>query len=117
MISLFPLLILPKDTTPSTSDTTAGLEGLRASNNSVTLGSPPVISPAFPDFLGIFTKVFPLSTLSPLSTIRCAPTGSVYERNAFPSLSSIIKEAIIFLFLESVITFSWKPVCSSTSTW
>mgnify|MGYP003329374943 CR=1 FL=1 len=48
MISRFPLFIFPKDTTPSISDTTAGFEGLRASNNSVTLGRPPVISPALP---------------------------------------------------------------------
>jgi hypothetical protein len=47
MISRLPLLILPKETTPSISETTAGLEGLRASNNSVILGKPPVISPAF----------------------------------------------------------------------
>ena len=32
IISRLPLLILPKETTPSISDTTAGLEGLRASN-------------------------------------------------------------------------------------
>jgi hypothetical protein len=44
IISLFPLLILPKETTPSISETTAGLAGFRASNNSVTLGKPPVIS-------------------------------------------------------------------------
>jgi hypothetical protein len=34
IISLFPLLILgPKDTIPSISETTAGLEGFLASNN------------------------------------------------------------------------------------
>ena len=77
MISLFPRLILPKETTPSISETTDGLEGLRASNNSVTRGKPPVISPALPDFLGILTKVWPLSTLSPSVTIKCAPKGKL----------------------------------------
>ena len=40
-----------------------------ASNNSVTLGSPPVISPDFPDFLGILTNIFPLIIFSFSSTI------------------------------------------------
>ena len=75
MISRFPLLILPKETTPSISETTAGLEGFRASNNSVTRGKPPVISPDLADFLGILTNIFPTSILSPSFTIRCAPTG------------------------------------------
>jgi len=57
IISRLPRLIFPKDTTPSISDTTAGLEGLRASNNSVTRGRPPVISPAFADLRGIFTRI------------------------------------------------------------
>ena len=56
MISRLPLLILPKETTPSISETTAGFEGLRASNNSVTRGKPPVISPDLADFLGILTN-------------------------------------------------------------
>ena len=75
MISRLPLLILPKETTPSISETTAGLEGFRASNNSVTRGKPPVISPDLADFLGIFTNIFPTSIVSPSFTIRCAPTG------------------------------------------
>ena len=50
-ISLLPRLILPNDTTPSISETIAGLDGFLASKSSVTLGSPPVISPDFPDFL------------------------------------------------------------------
>ena len=64
IISLFPLLILPNDTTPSISLTTAGLEGFLASNNSVTRGKPPVISPVFADFLGILTKIFPIPIFS-----------------------------------------------------
>ena len=48
MISRLPRLILPIVTSPSISETTAGFDGLRASNNSVTRGRPPVISPAFP---------------------------------------------------------------------
>ena len=59
MISRLPLLIFPKVTTPSISDTTAGLEGLRASNNSVILGKPPVISPALEERRGILTRILP----------------------------------------------------------
>jgi len=59
IISRLPLLIFPKETTPSTSLTTAGLDGFLASKSSVTLGSPPVISPDLADFLGILTKIFP----------------------------------------------------------
>ena len=54
MISRLPRFIFPNETTPSISLTTAGFEGLRASNNSVTRGRPPVISPAFADLRGIF---------------------------------------------------------------
>ena len=55
--SRLPLLILPYEATPSISETTAGFEGFLASNISVTLGRPPVISPDFPDFLGILTII------------------------------------------------------------
>ena len=77
IISLLPLFILPNDTTPSISDTIAGLEGFLASNNSVTRGRPPVISPYLADFLGIFTRILPLSIDSLLSTIIWAPTGKL----------------------------------------
>ena len=70
IISLLPRFILPNEITPSISDTTAGLEGFLASNNSVTLGNPPVMSPDLADFRGILTKVFPSSILSPSFTIR-----------------------------------------------
>jgi len=59
-ISRLPLLILPNETTPSISETTAGFEGLRASNNSVILGRPPVISPAFEERRGILLKLYQL---------------------------------------------------------
>ena len=59
-ISLLPRFIFPKETTPSISETTAGFDGFLASKSSVTLGSPPVISPDLPDFLGILTSIFPL---------------------------------------------------------
>ena len=75
IISLLPLLILPNEITPSISLTTAGFDGFRASNSSVTLGRPPVISPDLADFLGILTSILPCSTFSPSSTIRWAPTG------------------------------------------
>ncbi len=69
IISRLPLLILPKETTPSISETTAGLEGLRASKSSVTLGKPPVISPALADLRGILTKIFPSLIFSLSSTM------------------------------------------------
>ena len=75
IISLLPRLIFPKETTPSISETTEGFDGLRASNNSVTRGKPPVISPALPDFLGILTNVcpdLPFHCHSPLSEHQLA---------------------------------------------
>ena len=87
IISLFPLLILPNDTTPSISETTAGLEGFLASNSSVTRGKPPVISPDLADFLGILTKILPFSIDSSSSTIMCAPAGKLYDLRVTPFLS------------------------------
>ena len=109
-------MILPKETTPSISLTTAGLEGFRASKSSVTLGKPPVISPAFEDFLGILTKILPMLIFSLSSIIKCAPTGRLYDLITPPFASSMCNVGINFLFLDSEITFSWKPVCSSIST-
>ena len=57
VISRLPRFTPPKVTTPSISVTTAGLEGLRASNNSVTRGKPPVISRVLPVARGILTKI------------------------------------------------------------
>ena len=65
--SLLPRLILPNEASPSISDTTAGLEGLRASNSSVTRGRPPVISPALPTARGILTSTSPAFIVSPSS--------------------------------------------------
>jgi hypothetical protein len=62
MISRLPRLILPNVTTPSISETTAGLDGLRASKSSVTRGKPPVISPDFADLRGIFTRILPFQS-------------------------------------------------------
>ena len=55
-------------TSPSISDTTAGLLGLRASKSSVTRGRPPVMSPARPTVRGIFTMVTPEAISVPSST-------------------------------------------------
>jgi hypothetical protein len=49
IISLLPRLILPNDTIPSISETTAGFDGFLASKSSVTRGRPPVISPVLDD--------------------------------------------------------------------
>ena len=114
--SRLPLLILPKEIIPSISDTTAGLEGLRASNNSVTLGRPPVISAVPPATLGILTKISPPVTLSPSFTIICAPTGKLYVLKTFFLPSTTVKTGIFFLSLISEITFSVNPVCSSASS-
>ncbi|MNL15363.1 hypothetical protein D3C87_1363460 [compost metagenome] len=67
-ISRLPRLTPPKVTTPSISVTTAGLEGLRASNNSVTRGRPPVISRVLPVERGILTKIPPSFTVTPSAT-------------------------------------------------
>ena len=106
IISRFPLLILPNETTPSISETTAGLDGFLASKSSVTLGKPPVISPDLADFLGILTSILPSSICSPSFTIKCAPTGKLYERSVLEVLSMIESVGISFLFLDSDITFS-----------
>jgi hypothetical protein len=74
--SRLPLLsFLPNDTTPSISATTAGSEGLRASNNSVTRGRPPVMSPDLPIARGILTRISPALIFLPSSTTICEPTG------------------------------------------
>ena len=90
MISLLPRLILPKVVIPSISETTAGLEGLRASNNSVTRGKPPVISPVFPETLGILTNVIPASTFAPSATEMWASTGKLYSLKTSLVLGSIM---------------------------
>ena len=99
-------MIFPKETTPSISLTIAGLDGFLASNNSVTLGNPPVISPVFADFLGILTNIFPKSILSPSFTTRCAPTGRLYDLIISFLEFLTCNVGISFLFLDSIITFS-----------
>ena len=64
IISLLPLLIFPNETIPSISETTAGFDGFLASNNSVTLGRPPVISPDLPATLGILAMISPRAILA-----------------------------------------------------
>nr|ARR75616.1 uncharacterized protein [uncultured bacterium] len=103
MISLLPRLIAPKETTPSISHTIAGLPGLRASNNSVTRGRPPVMSLSLPRILGIFTITCPAFTSSSASMIMCEPTGRLYDLISLPSTSS---EGIFVLSFVSITTFS-----------
>ena len=102
--SLLPLLSLPNETIPSISVTTAGLDGFLASNISVTLGSPPVISPDEPADLGIFARIVPASILSLSLTDIWAPTGTLNTLSSF--LNKIVIEGESFLFLLSIITFS-----------
>jgi hypothetical protein len=105
MISRLPRFTPPNVTTPSISVTTAGFDGLRASNNSVTRGRPPVISRVLPVERGILTITCPAITLSPLSTAMCAPTGMLYDLiTSF--LSRILIDGFFVLSLESIITFS-----------
>ena len=113
MISLLPRLIAPKVVTPSISQTTAGLLGFLASNNSVTLGRPPVISFSLLNTLGIFTNTCPLLTSSPSSITMCEPTGRLYDFFSFPS--TIITGSLVLSFV-SITTFSLWPVCSSASS-
>ncbi len=75
MISLLPRLIAPIVTTPSISETIAGLLGFLASNNSVTRGRPPVISLNFPSTRGIFTSTWPALTSVPSSRMMWLPVG------------------------------------------
>ena len=116
MISRLPRLILPNETSPSISETTAGFDGFRASNNSVTRGRPPVISPALPTALGILIRISPALTAAFSFTTICAPTGRLYCFCSSPFLSRILMIGFLVLSLDSVITFSRKPVCSSNSS-
>src|SRR5690606_41581865 len=84
-ISRLPRFTPPNVTTPSISVTTAGLEGLRASNNSVTRGRPPVISRVLPVALGIFAKIVPSFIFCPSCTVTSAPSGPSLERNTSPA--------------------------------
>jgi hypothetical protein len=84
VISRLPRLTPPKVTTPSISVTTAGFDGLRASNNSVTRGKPPVISRVLPVERGIFAMICPVCSFSPSSTAMWAPTGILYPLMIFP---------------------------------
>ncbi len=113
MISRLPRLMLPKVTTPSISETIAGLPGLRASNNSVTRGRPPVISRSLPSTRGIFTNTWPATTSSPSSSTMCEPTGKLYVLISLPSTSNA---GIFVLSFVSITTFSRWPVCSSASS-
>ena len=71
IISRFPRLsFLLNDTTPSISAITAWSDGLRASNNSVTRGRPPVMSPAFAEERGILARISPALISSPSSIAR-----------------------------------------------
>ena len=114
-ISLWPLLTLPNVTSPSISDTIAGLDGLRASNSSVTRGRPPVISPTLPTALGILKSIWPTLIWSFSSMFKWAPTGRAYVRTTSPFSSRICAAGTLFLSLDSMITFSLRPVCSSDS--
>ena len=76
-IFLIPLFISPNWTVPLTSVTTAGFAGFLASNNSATLGKPPVISLVLPISFWILTKVCPLETFWPSLTTKVALTGRI----------------------------------------
>ena len=103
IISRLPRFTAPIETTPSISETIAGLLGLRASNNSVTLGRPPVISLNLPNTRGIFTITWPAFISSASSTTIWLPVGKLYD---FISLPWIRIEGIFVLSLVSITTFS-----------
>jgi len=90
MISRLPRFTAPYVAVPSISETTAGFEGFLASNNSVTRGKPPVISPVLPAERGILTRISPASILSPTETEMCALTGIEYSRSTSLVFGSMI---------------------------
>ena len=117
IISRLPRFTFPNAAVPSISETTAGFEGFLASNNSVTRGRPPVISPVLPAKRGILTMITPASILSPSVTEICALTGIEYSLKISFVLGSMMWIAgLFFLSRDSMITFSVNPVCSSTSS-
>ena len=115
MISRLPRLTLPMVTSPSISETTAGFEGLRASNSSVTRGKPPVMSPAPPTARGILTRVVPVLTFAPSSTTTWPPTGKLYVPSTSPLAATMSQVGTFERSLASVIIFSVSPVVSSVS--
>src|SRR5690606_8673030 len=58
-LSRLPRFNPAKVATPSYSENTPGVDGLRASNNSVTRGRPPVISRVLPVARGILARIVP----------------------------------------------------------
>ena len=115
IISRLPRFTLPMVTSPSISDTTAGLDGLRASNSSVTRGRPPVISPPLAAARGILTRVSPVETVWPSSTTTCPPTGKLYVPITSPSAPITSQVGTLVRSRDSVTIFSVRPVVSSVS--
>ena len=115
IISRLPRLTLPMVTSPSISDTTAGLDGLRASKSSVTRGRPPVMSPPLTAARGIFTRVSPVLTVWPSSTTIWPPTGKLYVPIFSPLTSMMSQVGTFDLSFDSVMIFSVRPVVSSVS--
>ena len=131
---LFPLKSLPNWTFPSTSEINACSLGLLASNNSATLGKPPVISLSL-NSKGIRAIKSPAKTSCPSFTLRIASTGSSYEAfapedifRAFPDLLVIsilgLKSFILGLDfdswefdLQSFTLLEDIPVSSFISSW
>ena len=116
MISRLPRFTLPMLISPSISLTTAGLLGLRASNNSVTRGRPPVISPALPTTRGILTRISPALSSWPSSTTMWPLMGKLYVRITSPFSSRIWQLGTWLLSLDSITIRSRRPVASSSST-
>ena len=59
----------------------AGSFGFLASNNSATLGRPPVMSLVLEDSLGILAKTWPAYTLEPSSTLKIVSGQKIVLNN------------------------------------
>ena len=112
---------------PSISASKAGLVGRRTSNNSLTRGRPPVMSPVRFAWTGIRAMMSPALIASPLVTFRVEYTGNRYSAIFLPpreitsplaSTNVIAGFSAFFVFVFQLITLRETiPVMESTSSW
>jgi len=112
---------------PSISASNAGLDGRRTSNNSLTRGRPPVISPVRLVWTGIRARISPAATVSPFDTFNTEYIGNRYSAiflppseitsprsftNVIAGFNAFLVFAFQFMTLRETI-----PVMESTSSW
>ena len=89
---------------------------MRASNNSATLGNPPVMSRDFPISLGILTSVCPLCTFCLSLTTKVALTGKmVPPARIFPLLLIISMWGLNLRSRASTITICFLPPSTAST--